>query len=60
MLDKVIEREASIVTNKMKVKNALNNVIIIRKGPPPGTPKKQRYKKDYKWLPKYTHTYVER
>ena len=61
MLDKVIQREATILQKHMHIKNARNNVICL-----PHTkvlepvPKKPRIKKDYRWLPKYSHTYVDR
>ena len=60
MLDKVIAREASILMTGKKVKLAINNVIKIKKkGPVPGT-SKPYVKKDYSYLPKYSHDYVER
>ena len=61
MLDKVIQREATILQKHMHIKNARNNVICL-----PHTkvlepvPKKPRIKKDYRWLPKYNHAYVDR
>ena len=61
MLDKVIQREATILQKPMHIKNARNNVICL-----PHTkvlepvPKKPRIKKDYRWLPKYSHNYVDR
>ena len=57
MLDKVIQREATIFQKHMHIKNARNNVICLPLRP---EPKKPRIKKDYKWLPKYSHTYVDR
>ena len=65
MLDKVIEREASILGRKIQLRKAVDNVIemkIVKRGPKPKQPKKTYTKKvdDYKWLPKYGHTYVER
>ena len=60
MLDKVIAREASILMTGKKVKLAINNVVKIKKkGPVPGT-SKPYVKKDYSYLPKYSHEYVER
>jgi hypothetical protein len=60
MLDKVIAREASILMTGKKVKLAINNVIKIKKkGPVPGT-SKPYLKKDYSYLPKYSHDYVDR
>ena len=65
MLDKVIEREASILGRKIQLRKAVDNVIemkIVKRGPKPKQPKKTYTKKvdDYKWLPKYGHNYVER
>ena len=60
MLDKVIAREASISVEHKRIKIGVNNIIKLKKkGPVPGT-SKPFVKKDYKWLPKYSHTYVER
>ena len=60
MLDKVIAREASILVEHKRIKIGVNNIIKLKKkGPVPGT-SKPFVKKDYKWLPKYSHTYVER
>ena len=60
MLDKVINREASILMKHKKIKLGVSNVIKIKKkGPVPGT-SKPYVKKDYSYLPKYSHDYVER
>ena len=60
MLDKVIDREAQILMQHRKVKVSVNNIIKLKKkGPVPGT-SKPFIKKDYSWLPKYGHDYVER
>ena len=60
MLDKVIAREASILMKGKQIKAAVDNIIKLKKkGPVPGT-SKPFIKKDYKWLPKYGHDYVER
>ena len=60
MLDKVINREAQILMEHKRIKTGVNNIIKLKKkGPVPGT-SKPFVKKDYKWLPKYSHTYVER
>ena len=60
MLDKVIDREAQILMQHRKVKVGVNNIIKLKKkGPVPGT-SKPFIKKDYSWLPKYGHDYVER
>ena len=71
MLNQVIQREATILGRHMRIKQATDNVIKlkpiklkkIKKGPLPGTSKKiYKYKecKDFKWLPKYDHGYVDR
>ena len=62
MLDKVIEREASILSKHMKIKQAISNVIPLKRLSKPKKEKKTYTKKedDYKWLPKYGHDYVER
>ena len=57
MLDKVIQREATILQKHMHIRNTRNNVICL---PPRPKPKKTFIKKDYKLLPKYSHTYVYR
>ena len=60
MLDKVVAREASIRMEHERIKKGVTHVVQLKKkGPIPGT-SKPFVKKDYKWLPKYTHTYVER
>ena len=60
MLDKVIDREAEILMQHRKVKVGVSNIIKLKKkGPVPGT-SKPFIKKDYSWLPKYGHDYVER
>ena len=60
MLDKVIEREASILAEHKRIKTGVSNIIKLKlkkRGPVPGT-QKEVY--DYKWLPKQTHDYVDR
>ena len=60
MLDKVINREAQILMKHKKIKLGVDNVVKIKKkGPVPGT-SKPYVKKDYSYLPKYSHEYVER
>ena len=60
MLDKVIDREAEILMQHRKIKVGVSNIIKLKKkGPVPGT-SKPFIKKDYSWLPKYGHDYVER
>ncbi len=60
MLDKVIQREASILMQHKQIKEGADKIIklkIKKRGPAPGTVKKVY---DYKWLPKQTHDYVDR
>ena len=60
MLDKVIDREAQILMKHKRIKTGIDNIIKLKKkGPVPGT-SKPYIKKDYSYLPKYTHDYVER
>jgi hypothetical protein len=60
MLDKVINREAQILMDHKRIKRGVDNIIELKKkGPVPGT-SKPYVKKDYSYLPKYTHDYVER
>ena len=60
MLDKVINREAQILMQHEKIKKGVSNVIKLKKkGPVPGT-SKPYLKKDYSYLPRYSHDYVER
>ena len=60
MLDKVINREAQILMKHRQIKEGVDNVIKLKKkGPVPGT-SKPYVKKDYSYLPKYSHEYVER
>ena len=65
MLNKVIQREATILDKQQKIKKMVNNVIMLKqKIPPKITYKKKKprdwKKDDYEWLPKQTHDYVER
>ena len=60
MLDKVIQREASILMQHKQIKEGADKIIklkIKKRGPAPGTVKRVY---DYKWLPKQTHDYVDR
>ena len=60
MLDKVINREAQILMEHKRIKTGVDNIIKLKKkGPVPGT-SKPFIKKDYSWIPKYGHDYVER
>ena len=67
MLDKVIAREASILSEHRRIKTDVDNVMVnFPSGVPvkriPRTEDEATGKKvyDYKWLPKQTHDYVER
>ena len=55
MLNKVIEREASIVMYNKAIKVGVAKIIKLKKKKPI-----RIVKKDYSFLPKYTHDYVER
>ena len=57
MLNKVIDREAMLVDKHHRVKNYVNNVLILKEEIKKIKP---RIKNDYKNLPKYTHDYVDR
>ena len=56
MLDKAIQREATILQKHMHIKNVSKPVAI------PEKPRKPYIRKvyDYKWLPKQTHDYIDR
>ena len=67
MLNKVIQREADILSEKDRIKRGVNNIILLKQKlnpvPPKATYKKKRTwvrKEDFKWLPKYDADYVER
>ena len=60
MLDKVINREAQILMEHKRIKTGVNNIIKLKKKGPVPVTSKPFVKKDYKWLPKYSHTYVDR
>ena len=55
MLDKVIEREASIVMYNKAIKVGVAKIIKLKKIKPI-----RIVKKDFSFLPMYTHDYVER
>ena len=59
MLHKVIEREAAIINNHVKVKEATNNILILKNEAAKANIRKQN-RRDYSYLPKYSHTYVDR
>ena len=68
MLDKVIDREAQILMKHKQIKEGVNNVIKLKNIVAQKeilAPKRKKRKNwsnvaDFKWLPKYTHDYVER
>ena len=69
MLNKVIEREASILMEHKKIKQGVDNVIKLKNKIAQEkilAPKRKRKRKnwgnvaEFKWLPKYGHSYVER
>jgi hypothetical protein len=68
MLDRVIEREAGILTRHKHIKNAVSNVIKLKienkQKEILEEPKKKRKNwknvADFNWLPKYGHDYVDR
>tara|TARA_R100000700_G_scaffold21986_1_gene28656 strand:+ start:486 stop:893 length:408 start_codon:yes stop_codon:yes gene_type:complete len=57
MLNKVIDREAMLVDKHYRIKNHVNNVLILKQEV---DKRKTKTKNDYKNLPKYTHSYVDR
>ena len=67
MLNKVIEREASILMEHKKIKQGVDNVIKLKNKIAQEkilAPKRKRKNwgnvAEFKWLPKYGHDYVER
>ena len=56
MLNKVIEREAFILSERDRISRGVHNIVRreVAKA------KKPFVKKDYKYIPKYTHDYVDR
>ena len=67
MLNKVIEREASILMEHKKIKRGVENVIKLKNKIAQEkilAPKRKRKNwgnvAEFKWLPKYSHDYVER
>jgi len=69
MLDKVIQRESVILAERDRIKRGVNNIIILKQKlnpvPPKATYRKKKKRKwvnkqDFKWLPKYQPTYVDR
>ena len=67
MLNKVIQREASILMEHKKIKQGVDNVIKLKNKIAQEkilAPKRKRKNwgnvAEFKWLPKYSHDYVER
>ena len=68
MLDRVIDREAGILTRHQQIKNAVDNVIKLKIEKKQKEileePKKKRKNwknvADFNWLPRYGHDYVDR
>ena len=60
MLDKVIEREASILMHNKAIKTGVAKIIKLKIKKPEPPIKKPPVKKDYSYLPKYAHDYVDR
>ena len=69
MLNKVIQREADIIAERDRIKRGVNNIILLKEKlnpvPPKATYRKKKERtwvkeKDFKWLPKYQPTYVDR
>ena len=56
MLNKVIEREAFILSERDRISRGLHNIVRLEVA----KAKKPFVKKDYKYIPKYTHDYVDR
>ena len=57
MLNKVIDREAILIDKHYRIKNHVDNVLILKQEV---DKRKTKTKNDYKSLPKYTHDYVDR
>ena len=69
MLNKVVQREADILAERDRIKRGVNNIILLKEKlnpvPPKATYRKKKERtwvkeKDFKWLPKYQPTYVDR
>ena len=56
MLNKVIEREAFILSERDRISRGVHNIVRLEVA----KAKKTIVKKDYKYIPKYTHDYVDR
>jgi hypothetical protein len=70
MLNKVIQRESAILAERDRIKRGVSNIILLKQKlnpvPPKVTYQKKKKKRtlvkkqDFKWLPKYQPTYVDR
>ena len=69
MLNKVIQREANILAERDRIKRGVDNIIFLKQKlnpiPPKTTYRKKKKrtwtkKREFKWLPKYEPTYVDR
>ena len=69
MLNKVIQRESAILAERDRIKRGVDNIIILKQKlnpvPPKATYRKKKKRtwtkeQDFKWLPKYQPTYVDR
>ena len=69
MLNKVIQRESAILAERDRIKRGVSNIILLKQKlnpvPPKATYRKKKKrtwtkKQDFKWLPKYQPTYVDR
>ena len=69
MLNKVIQRESAILAERDRIKRGVNNIILLKQKlnpvPPKATYRRKKKrtwtkKQDFKWLPKYQPTYVDR
>ena len=69
MLNKVIQREANILAERNRIKRGVDNIILLKQKlnpvPPKATYRKKKKRtgtkeQDFKWLPKYQPTYVDR
>ena len=56
MLNKVIEREAFILSERDRISRGVHNIVRLEVA----KAKKPFVKKDYNYIPKYTHDYVDR
>lgn len=59
MLNKVIEREANLLGKHASIRNATNNILILKNEAAKRKVRRQK-EKEYTNLPKYSHDYVDR